>query len=87
MDTTEPKTVTPDADVQVEPPSQSNSLPQATQHPTTTQKSVPQDNYSPSSGVDYVVEGYCNDGTYVKGDPSARGSANACYGHKGWRDY
>lgn len=44
-------------------------------------------NYSPNSGVNWVVSGYCNDGTYVTGDPSAKGRANACYGHKGWRDY
>ena len=44
-------------------------------------------NYSPNSGVTWVVSGYCNDGTYVTGDPSAKGRANACYGHKGWRDY
>lgn len=43
--------------------------------------------YSPNSGVKDVVSGYCNDGTYVTGNPSARGAANACYGHKGWRDY
>lgn len=42
---------------------------------------------SPNSGVKDVVSGYCNDGTYVTGNPSARGAANACYGHKGWRDY
>lgn len=42
---------------------------------------------SPSSGVDYVVEGYCVDGTFVKGDPSAKGGANKCYKHGGWRDY
>lgn len=44
-------------------------------------------NRSPSSGVNYQVSGYCIDGTYVTGDPSARGRANACYGHGGWRDY
>jgi membrane protein involved in colicin uptake len=44
-------------------------------------------NNSPSSGVSSTVSGYCNDGTYVTGNPSARGKANACYGHKGWRDY
>lgn len=44
-------------------------------------------NHSPNSGVNWVVSGYCNDGTYVTGDPSAKGRANACYGHKGWRDY
>lgn len=42
---------------------------------------------SPNSGVTYTVSGYCNDGLYVTGNPSARGKANACYGHKGWRDY
>lgn len=42
---------------------------------------------SPNSGVDYIVSGYCNDGTPVSGNPSAKGKANACYGHKGWRDY
>lgn len=44
-------------------------------------------NNSPNSGVTDTVSGYCNDGTYVTGNPSARGRANACYGHKGWRDY
>lgn len=44
-------------------------------------------NRSPSSGVKNVVTGYCNDGTLVTGDPSARGKANACYGKGGWRDY
>lgn len=44
-------------------------------------------NSSPSSGVNYQVSGYCIDGTFVTGDPSARGGANACYGHGGWRDY
>lgn len=44
-------------------------------------------NNSPNSGVTNTVSGYCNDGTYVTGNPSARGRANACYGHKGWRDY
>lgn len=43
--------------------------------------------YSPSSGVTNTVSGYCNDGTYVTGSPSAKGKANACYGHRGWRDY
>ena len=45
------------------------------------------DSYSPSTGTNTVVSGYCNDGTYVTGNPSARGKANPCYGHKGWRDY
>lgn len=45
------------------------------------------DNYSPSTGTNTDVSGYCNDGTYVTGNPSARGKANPCYGHKGWRDY
>lgn len=45
------------------------------------------DNYSPSTGTNTIVSGYCNDGTYVTGNPSARGKANPCYGHKGWRDY
>lgn len=44
-------------------------------------------NSSPSSDVNYQVSGYCIDGTFVTGDPSARGGANACYGHGGWRDY
>lgn len=47
----------------------------------------PANNYSPNSGVTSTVSGYCNDGTYVTGNPSARGKANACYGHRGWRDY
>ena len=47
----------------------------------------PSDNYSPSTGTNTIVSGYCNDGTYVTGNPSARGKANPCYGHKGWRDY
>lgn len=45
------------------------------------------DSYSPNTGTNTVVSGYCNDGTYVTGNPSARGKANPCYGHKGWRDY
>ena len=45
------------------------------------------DNYSPSTGTNTIVSGYCNDGTYATGNPSARGKANPCYGHKGWRDY
>lgn len=45
------------------------------------------DNYSPSTDTNTDVSGYCNDGTYVTGNPSARGKANPCYGHKGWRDY
>ena len=45
------------------------------------------DSYSPSTGTNTIVSGYCNDGTYVTGNPSARGKANPCYGHKGWRDY
>lgn len=45
------------------------------------------DSYSPSTGTNTVVSGYCNDGTYVTGNPSARGKANPCYGHKDWRDY
>lgn len=45
------------------------------------------DSYSPSTGTNTDVSGYCNDGTYVTGNPSARGKANPCYGHKGWRDY
>lgn len=44
-------------------------------------------NNSPNSGVTDTVNGYCNDGIYVTGNPSARGKANACYGHGGWRDY
>lgn len=28
--------------------------------------------------------GSCEDGTYVCGNPSAKGRANACYGHGGW---
>lgn len=44
-------------------------------------------NKSPSSGVNSIVSGYCNDGTYVTGDPSKRGAANDCYRHGGWRDY
>lgn len=42
---------------------------------------------SPNSGVTNVVTGYCKDGTLVTGNPSARGKANPCHGHKGWRDY
>ena len=42
---------------------------------------------SPNSGVTDVVTGYCKDGTLVTGNPSARGKANPCHGHKGWRDY
>lgn len=34
----------------------------------------------------HYVHGYCKDGTTAYGDPSARGKANVCYGHKGWRD-
>ena len=45
------------------------------------------DSYLPSTGTNTDVSGYCNDGTYVTGNPSARGKANPCYGHKGWRDY
>ena len=45
------------------------------------------DNYSPNTGTNTTVSGYCNDGTFVTGNPAARGKANACYGHKGWRDY
>ena len=30
------------------------------------------------------VHGFCKDGTAAYGDPSAKGKANACYGHKGW---
>ena len=41
------------------------------------------DSYSPSTGTNTDVSGYCNDGTYVTGNPSARGKANPCYGHKG----
>lgn len=44
-------------------------------------------NNSPNSGITSTVSGYCNDGTYVTGNPAARGKANACYGHGGWRDY
>ena len=36
------------------------------------------DNYSPSTGTNTIVSGYCNDGTYVTGNPSARGKANPC---------
>lgn len=59
---------------------------QATQQNAQVQ-SPSNNNYSPNSGVTTVVSGYCNDGTYVTGNPSARGRANACYGHGGWRDY
>lgn len=56
--------------------------------PAPTQSQPPSsNNNSPSSGVTDTVSGYCNDGTYVTGNPSARGRANACYGHGGWRDY
>lgn len=44
-------------------------------------------NYSPNTGTNTTVSGYCNDGTFVTGNPAARGKANACYGHRGWRDY
>lgn len=43
--------------------------------------------YSPNTGTNTTVSGYCNDGTFVTGNPAARGKANACYGHRGWRDY
>lgn len=56
----------------------------ATSAPTPSQSSG---SSSPNSGVTNTVSGYCNDGTYVTGNPSARGRANACYGHGGWRDY
>lgn len=42
---------------------------------------------SPNSGATNNVYGYCNDGLDVYGNPSARGKANKCYGHGGWRDY
>ena len=56
--------------------------------PATTQSnSSSSTNSSPDSGVDDIVEGYCNDGTFVRGNPAAKGAANKCYGHDGWRDY
>lgn len=55
--------------------------------PSQTQSPSSTNNTSPDSGVTDTVSGYCNDGTYVTGNPSARGRANACYGHGGWRDY
>lgn len=34
--------------------------------------------------IDEMTSGYCVDGTYVTGIPSAKGKANVCYGHGGW---
>ena len=57
------------------------------QAPSNTSSGSSSGNNSPNSGVTSTVSGYCNDGTYVTGNPAARGKANACYGHGGWRDY
>jgi len=38
-----------------------------------------------STNTQNVVRGYCKDGTYVIGVPSASGKANECYGHGGWQ--
>ena len=57
-----------------------------TQTPTTT-TTTPSTQTSPETGTNTLVSGYCIDGLYVTGNPSARGRANACYGHGGWRDY
>lgn len=61
--------------------------PTPSEQPQPQTQSPPATNTSPNSGVTNTVSGYCNDGTYVTGNPSARGRANACYGHGGWRDY
>lgn len=49
-------------------------------------QTAPSNTNTGSTGSGRMVEGYCKDGTPAYGDPSARGKANACYGHKGWRD-
>ena len=63
---------------------QDHTTPYSSTDPTSTNSTS---THSPSSGVANTVSGYCNDGTYVTGNPSAKGKANACYGHRGWRDY
>jgi uncharacterized protein YabE (DUF348 family) len=35
-------------------------------------------------GTSDDIEGFCKDGTKVKGNPSAKGKANRCYGKGGW---
>ena len=83
----------PPAPRSVSPPIQNRTVPQSNNsssgsYSPPAQSASPSNNYySPNSGVSDIVTGYCNDGTLVTGNPSARGRANACWGHKGWRDY
>lgn len=64
-----------------------NNSPTADSQPSQQEQNNTKSSHSPNSGVNYTVSGYCNDGTLVSGNPSAKGKANVCYGHKGWRDY
>ena len=83
----------PPAPRSVSPPTQNKPTPQSNNsssgsYSPPAQSTSPSNNYySPDSGVSDIVTGYCNDGTLVTGRPSAKGRANACWGHKGWRDY
>lgn len=59
-----------------------NAVAPATQ-PTTSQST----SSTPSQNIDYsnqIQDGYCKDGTAVRGNPHARGASNACYGRGGW---
>ncbi len=38
-----------------------------------------------SSASTIKPDGYCKDGTPAYGNRSAKGKANPCYGHKGWK--
>lgn len=68
---------------QEEAQSASSTETKASSNPQTPPPSTPAQN--PPSNAHYV-HGYCKDGTPAYGDPTARGKANVCYGHKGWRD-
>ncbi|MCM1218197.1 MAG: hypothetical protein NC548_27240 [Lachnospiraceae bacterium] len=59
---------------------------QPTQEPTYTAPIEPEEPTPEPTHEPHIVEGYCKDGTPVRGDPTLPGKANACYGHKGWRD-
>lgn len=52
--------------------------------PTSPNSSSYSSGSSSNNDTTNIISGSCKDGTQVTGDPSAKGRANVCYGHKGW---
>ena len=80
----EAQDVTPD----IQPTATQNAEPivyELDQEPTQSpSQELPSQETQDAGYSDAIQDGYCKDGTPVRGNPHAVGRANVCYGHKGW---